>query len=324
MAKSSNQKMKILYLLKILFHESDAEHAISMKKILEKLEAYGISAERKSIYDDFEKLYVFGIEVKREKGGYYIDNREFEIAELKMLTDAVLASKFITERQTKNLIKKLETLASVHEAKLLDRQVYMMNANKGFNKAVYYNVDYIYEAINSNKQIEFKYFDIDINRKQIYRNNDKPYVVSPYALIWDDENYYLVAYNEKNEMIRHYRVDKMDAVNLKRKERIGKEEFDKLDMSSYTKSVFGMFGGKSEMASIVFPNRLIGVVYDRFGRDVTVIKQDEEHFMLRTKLVFSEQFYGWLFGLGSGIKIVSPPSASDKYKEMARNLIENH
>ncbi len=324
MAKSSNQKLKMLYLLQILNEESDEKHPIPMRKILEKLQARGVSAERKSIYDDVEMLYTYGVEVKKTNKGYYIDDRMFNISELKTLTDAVLAAKFLTHSQAEKMIKKFEKLASVHEAKQLDRHIYIMNENKGSNKSVSYIIDNIYEAINNNFQIEFKYFDLDIYKKIVYRHDGAIYQVSPYALIWDNENYYLLGYSHKDNMIRHYRVDKMDSLNIKEEARKGKEEFDKLNMSTYTNSVFGMYGGNTKKVSIEMENKLIGAVYDKFGKDVSIIKKDKDHFLVHADIVESAQFFGWLFGLSGSVKIVSPPETIEKYKEMARKVIQDN
>ena len=208
MAKSSNQKTKLLHLSRMLLRQSDEEHPLSVTQIIEGLARYDIRAERKSIYDDMEALRLFGLDIQCRKGkspGWFIGSREFELPEVKLLMDAVQSSRFITQKKSDALIRKLEGLASVHEAGQLQRQVYVSGRIKVMNESIYYNVDKLHTAIAGQRVITFKYFDYDIARQKVFRQEGKRYVVSPYGLIWNSENYYLVAFDHGHRELRHYR-----------------------------------------------------------------------------------------------------------------------
>lgn len=318
MAKSANQKLKLLYIARLLMRKSDENHLISTAQIIEELSHYGISAERKSIYDDIEALIYFGldiIQVKGRQGGYYLGERDFELPELKLLVDSVQSSKFITQDKTYDLIRKIENLASVYDGQLLQRQVYIQNRVKSMNESVYYAVDAISDAITQNKQITFKYFEFNIKKERVYKHNGQLYKVSPFALVWDNENYYMIAWDSAAEKIKHYRVDKMYGVSMTAEKREGAEAFEKTDMSAYTKSVFGMFGGKEEKVRLRFTNRLAGVVIDRFGRDTMIIKDGDEHFTISVNVVISQLFLAWVFGFGADAEILSPESAREEMKK---------
>lgn len=320
MPKSANQKLKLLYIARLLMRKSDENHLISTAQIIEELESEGISAERKSIYDDIEALKYFGldiIQVKGRNGGYYLGERDFELPELKLLVDSVQSSKFITQNKTYDLIRKIESLASVYDGQLLQRQVYIQNRVKSMNESVYYAVDAISDAITQNRQITYKYFEFNIKKERVYRHDGQLYKVSPFALVWDNENYYMLAWDSAAQKMKHYRVDKMYGVNMTDEKREGMEAFARTDMSAYTKSVFGMFGGQEEKVKIRFANRLAGVVIDRFGKDTTIIKDGDEHFTINVDVVISDQFLAWIFAFGTQAEIISPESVREKMKKHA-------
>ena len=199
MARSSFQKLKILYVMDYLLKNSDEEHPVSVAQIIAELASHGISAERKSIYDDIECLRDYGLDINQTGTGktncYYVSGRDFELPELKLLVDSVQCSKFITHKKTMSLIKKIGSLASVHEAKLLNRQVYVKNRIKTMNESIYYNVDEIHRGIAENKKIRFHYFEYTVQKERRFRRDGAWYVISPYSLGWDDENYYLVGFD---------------------------------------------------------------------------------------------------------------------------------
>lgn len=327
MAKLSNQKMKVLYLAKILLERTDEDNALSLAQIIEALSEYGVTAERKSLYDDFEALRVFGIDVEKKHGKtveYYIANREFELAELKLLVDAVQASKFITHKKSTELIKKIEGFASVHEARQLHRQVFVANRIKTMNESIYYTVDYIHDAISGNSQISFEYFDWNEKKEKVLRHDGKLYVVSPWALTWDDENYYMIAYDAEAEKIKHYRVDKMLNITVLSTEREGAENFEDFDMALYSKKTFGMYGGKDEFVTIQCKNSLAGVMVDRFGADVIMTPVDPEHFSVTIKVAISPLFFTWIMNFGADIKIISPQNVIDEFLATAKKAIEQY
>ncbi len=328
MAKSSNQKGKLLYLMQILLQETDEDHTLSMNEILEKLKAYDIEAERKSIYSDIETLRSFGLDIIGEQQGktygYFVGSRSFELAELKLLVDSVQSAKFITTRKSNELIKKIEGLASKYEAKKLQRQVYVAERIKTMNESIYYNVDAIQEAISENQQIRFQYFQWNVKKEMELRHDGAFYQVSPWALTWDNENYYLIAYDEGEGQIRHYRVDKMLHISGIDKKREGKEAFHSCDMAAYTRKMFSMYAGREETVVIRCENHLSGAVVDRFGKEVSMRKDDENHFLARVKVAVSPQFLHWVMALGDGAKIVSPQSVVTDVKNEIERLTRQY
>ena len=327
MAKSSNQKLKLLYLLRYLMQHSDEAHPVSMAQIIEELARNGISAERKSIYDDVEALRLFGVDIvqlKGKNGGYYIGERDFELPELKLLVDSVQSSKFITQDKTHKLIKKIESLASLYDGQLLQRQVFVTNRVKSMNESIYYTVDVISDAITQNRKIRYQYFEYTVDKEKKLRHDGAFYEVSPFALIWDDENYYMLAWDSAAEIMKHYRVDKMQKVSLADDEREGLADFEKTDMSAYTKTVFGMFGGEEQKVKLRFSNHLVGAVLDRFGRDSIIIKDGDEHFTVTVNVVVSPQFFGWVFGFGKEVEIISPEEVRTEMKKQAEEICRNY
>lgn len=311
MPKSPNQKLKLLYLLRYLMKNSDEAHPVTVQDMIEELARQDISAERKTIYDDIESLRRFGIDVVQRKDkstGYYVAARDFELPELKLLVDSIQSSKFITQRKTLSLIKKLENLASVYDAQLLERQVYVRGRVKSMNESVYYNVDEISGAISRDRAIRFKYFEFTVAGERRYRHEGAWYIVSPFALMWDDENYYLLAWDASAARLKHYRVDKMTHIEALEQRREGKEAFRKLDMSSYSQRVFGMFAGEEKRVRLRFLNHLAGAVIDRFGKDTILTPDGDEHFIIAVDLVVSPQFFAWVFGFGAEAEILSPES----------------
>lgn len=323
MAKSEKQKMKLLALLEILKEFTDEEHGISMSEIISQLEQREIHAERKSIYSDITLLNDNGYEIEKskEKGNvnYCLLNRDFELPELKLLVDAVQASKFISEKKSNELIKKIEALASKYQARALQRQVYVANRVKTNYESVYYNIDDINQAINSNSRISFDYYEWTLEKTMELRENGKKSAISPWALMWDDENYYMVAFDGESETIKHYRVDKMRRITLENIPRDGKENFEKFDMAVYAKKVFNMFTGNEQVVKLEFKKRMIGVVMDRFGKDVMIMPGEGDTFVVNVKVSVSNMFFGWIIGLGDGVKILGPDPVLEQFgQEMER------
>ena len=321
MARSPNQKLKLLYLMQFLLEKSDENHPLTVQEMIDALAKHDISAERKSIYDDLEALRLFGLDIVQSKGkttGYYIASRDFELPELKLLVDSVQSSKFITHKKTLALIRKIERLASVYDAQLLQRQVYVRNRVKSMNESVYYNVDEISNAINADRQIRFRYFELDVNKQRRFRHNGAVYEISPFALMWDDENYYMLGYDAAAGKMKHYRVDKMVGIEATRQERQGKDCFAGIDMSAYSKQIFGMFTGSEQTVKLRFENPLVGAVIDRFGKEVMLIPDGDEHFTVSVDVAVSPQFYAWLFGFGTAVEILSPESARREMSERAK------
>lgn len=327
MAKSEKQKMKLLYIMQLLFERTDEEHAVTTREIIDYLAGKDIAAERKSVYADIETLIDYGmdiIKIKERPGGYYLVGRQFELAELKLLVDAVQSSKFITSKKSRELIEKLESLCSRAQAKQLHRQVVVTNRNKAVNENIYYNVDMIYNAIAENVKIRFQYFEWSVDKKMKLRREGAYYVVSPWLLTWDDENYYLIAYDDRSRMIRHYRVDKMLHIDLIDEIREGKEQFGNFDIAGYSQKTFGMFAGEEETVTLRCDSALTGVMIDRFGKDVAMRQLDEQHIQARVNVAVSRQFFGWLTGLGAAVRIESPKQVAEEYQKYLSGIIEQY
>lgn len=323
-----NQKLKILYLAKILMENTDANHDITLQEIIDKLSLYDVTAERKSLYDDIAQLDDFGIKIKKTQYGktfhYQVINRDFEIAELKLLVDAVASSKFITEKKSNELIKKIERLASKHQAQMLHRQVHVSGRVKAMNDDIMGNVDAIHHAISQNLQISFQYFQWNIKKEQELRHNGERYVISPWGLSWDDENYYMVGYDKNADMIKHYRVDKMLRIKIEVARREGRNKFTELDMAAYAKKMFAMFDGEEKHVELLCENGLVGVMIDRFGKDVKILKADDQHFKAFVKVAASKHFIHWIMALGDGVKIVGPESFVEEVQQEIQRLVTQY
>lgn len=327
MPRSFNQKLKILYLMKFLQEKTDREHPVSVKDIIQTMEAYGISVERKTVYDDIETLRTFGMKIGSRRGkpaGFYLEERTFELPELKFLMDAVQSSKFITEKQSAALVRKLEDLASVHEAKKLKSQVFLMPGIKTLNEEIYTNIETIYDAISANRQISFRYYQWTLSRELKPKRGGERYRISPGKLLWNNDNYYLMGLDESSGIVKHYRVDKMMDVAVEEEKRSGESVFRDFDMGRFSAETFGMFDGKETILKIRFSNELVGVVLDRFGKKAVLQRSDDTHFFLQTHIRVSGQFFGWLTGLGPGAEIVSPEKVRKEYKSFLTKILKTY
>mgnify|MGYP000667106675 CR=1 FL=1 len=320
-----NQKLKIMYLMKILLEETDEDHDLTLNEIVEKLKAYNVTAEGESRYSDIENLRTFGLDIIGMQYGktyhYKVASRQFQLVELKLLVDAVQSSRFITEKKSDELIAKLESYASKYEAKKLARQVNVNGRVKTMNERIYYSVDKIHEALNEESQIKFQYFTWTADKKMELKHGGAYYSVSPWALCWDDEKYYLVGYDNREYKIKHFRVDKMADVSVVYEEREGKEEFSKMQMSEYTNRLFGMFDGNLETVTLLCENHAANVIIDRFGTDIPLMKTDAEHFTVRVRVSVSKLFLSWIMAI-PGVKIVAPERTVDMMKSEIKRLQE--
>ncbi len=325
MARSANQKLKCLYLRQFLLENTDEAHPVTVSQMIDYLARHDIAAERKSIYDDIDGLRSYGLDIeyrKAQDGGYFIANREFQLPELKLLVDAVQSSKFLSLRKSNELIAKLEKLASRHEAQALRRQVYVTHRIKNMNESIYYNVDALHSAIAAGSRITFRYFDWDMNGKKKYRHEGKRYRISPWALLWDDENYYLVGYDAEHAERRHYRVDKMESITQTGEERLGKELFAGFDPAAYSRKVFGMYGGEPQKVTLRFESSMSNIVFDRFGRELILTPDRDGGFTVTVEVVPSPQFFAWLTGLGAPVKILSPQPIVQQFCDYLQSVLD--
>ena len=324
MARSANQKKKLPILAKLLLEKSDEEHPIPLPDMVAELERWGITAERKSIYDDMAQLAELGLDVQSRKGkggGWFVGSREFELAELKLLVDAVQSSRFLTEKKSAALIKKLESLASVHQARQLQRQVYVDRRIKTMNESIFYNVDKLHAAVAAGKMITFRYFEYNAKKEKTFRRDGARYRVSPFGLIWDSENYYLAAWDEVKGDLRHYRVDKMSDIVISGTAGTDRGDWDP---EGYASRHFGMHSGTPCRLRLRCRAGLAGVVIDRFGQDVMLVPDGEDHFTVTVDMVVSPNSWGWLFGLGDGVEVLSPAWAVEDYRKRLKTTLARY
>ena len=325
MPTSQNQKAKALYLMKILLEQTDEEHTLTIRELLCALAKYGVIAERKSIYSDLELLRKYGLDVEMRKDktfGYFIASRQFELPELKLLVDAVQSSRFITRKKSNELIRKLASLTSDHQAAQLRRQVLTADSPKAINESVYYNIDAIHSAINAGRRISFKYFDYSTGKTRQYRRGGEPYHQSPIALCWNDDKYYLVCYSEKYDDFVHFRVDRMSDVAVC-EEKVEKADVKRSRVSGHIRHVFGMYGGKVVRAKLRFDNSLVNAVLDRFGNDIRLYKVGDS-FDINVEVSESLTFLSWIVKFGDKAEIISPESLRVAMRELIEGLSQKY
>jgi len=328
MPKNPGQKKKILLIKSLLYEKTDENHGVSIEDIINYLEnEHFITAERKSVKEDIDTLCDLGDDICSYNVGskkyYYIASRTFELAELKLLTDSVQSSKFITQKKSAELIKKIESLTSVNEAKELSRQIYVTGKVKTMNESIYYTVDAIHSAMSQSRAIEFQYFDYDENKEKVLRHGGKVYTVSPWALISNEDNYYLRAFDHSEMILKNFRVDKMLSVAVSKQARLGKELYDKTDPEKYTQRTFGMYGDVEMLVAMEFHRSLCGVMIDRFGKDVTFFKTaDPDMIRITVNVNVGPNFLGWVMCFGGRVKIISPDAAVKKISELARDMLK--
>lgn len=329
MAKSSNQKLKMIYLMDKFIRDTDEEHGITIDDMVEYLAGYDIKSERKSLYDDIECLNNYGLDIIKEKKGretfYKLVSRDFELAELKLLVDSVQASKFITTAKTNELIKKIEALTSKYQAVELQRQVYVVNRVKNHNEKIYNFVDQLHEAIHNRNQISFQYGKWDTNKTLVPKHNGRLYYVSPWALSWYEENYYLIGYDHEEKKVKHFRVDKMLKLQLDENTDNYEKKPADFDLASYDNKTFGMYGGQEERVKLKVHNDLVGVILDRFGMDINIIPvKGEDAFTVNVDVAISKQFIGWLVGLVDEVEVMSPDSLREEVKKTLNNILKKY
>lgn len=328
MPRKEGQKLKLLTLLEILLRETDEKHPLSVPRLVELLRERGVEAERKSIYDDIETLNKipegpFNIMQQRGRGGgYYMAEGPFELAELKLLVDAVYASKFITARKSKLLIEKLGGFTSRYQQEELNRKVLVSGRIKSKEEKILYTVDTLHKAISAGWQVQFKYCDWDLQKRMTPRHGGQLYCVSPWVLVWENGNYYLIAHTEGR--LKHYRVDKMAEVHeLPDAPREGAAQYAEFNVNTYMQQMFGMFNGPLKKVTLRCENRFAGAMIDRFGTGPTLVPcTGGERFSLTVEVQVSPQFYGWVAGFGGGIEILAPADVRAEMKKLLDTLQE--
>ena len=322
MAKEAgiNQKLKFLYLADIFERETDEEHPLTVYDLSERLEALGINAARKTLLDDIKLLEDYGMDIISvsvgKMLGYYLGSRSFELPEIKLLADAVSSSRFITEKKSRVLLKKLEGLTDKYHGQEINRRVYVSNRIKSENESIYISIDVIRQAIDSGRKISFRYFDRTLDMKKKYRQGGR--TCSPYALAWNDGSYYLVGKQEKYPTLSNFRIDRMESVTvLDEKSEPVPEGFDP---AKYTSTTFSMFSGEECTVTLRFDNSLVNVAADKFGTDLILIPDGDDKFTVSVRLVAGAAFYGWLFQFGEKAEVMSPENIRREYAKMIENV----
>ena len=317
MPKQEGQKTKLLALLHIFEQKTDENHLLNVPQLVELLEQQGILAERKSIYSDIDTLCALGYDIQLRRGrggGYWMASRAFELSELKLLVDAVQASKVISARTSKKLIRKLEALCSEYEGTQLQRQVYVDGRPKTDSQTLLYSIDALHTAISAGRLVQFRY------------KNNSTWTVSPWQLAWEGGCYYLIAYQDEKDPanIRNYRVDRMSYVKVLDRPRRGKEAFAAFDLPSYLRKHFNMFGGPEYRVTLRCTADLEAAMRDRFGQDTLFLPEADGYFHFDAPVCVSDQFYGWVCGFGGKVEITSPAEVRQGLHDMVQELAEQH
>lgn len=324
MAKKFDEKLKLLHILRILQEETDSDHRIFVPDIIARLNDLGIQAERKSIYRDLDTLSTYGFDISHDRTGCALLSRDFQLPELKLLVDAVQASRFITGDQRRELLEKLTKLASRHQAKSLNRNIRIDEGDRNLNRSILNNIDWIHTAIAENKKISFQYFEWTPKKEQLLRHDGRRYEMSPWTLVWNNENYYMLAYDEKMDAIRHFRVDKMKNIRKTDAMREGYDTYSRFDFSKYSSKLFGMFSGDECTVTLKCENSIAGSIIDRFGTGVSIFPQSDGYFTCTVPVIVSPNFYSWVLQFGKRIEITAPADIRDGMKNLLSGVLENY
>lgn len=330
MAGVQKSKLKLLYIVDILKKKTDENHYLAATEICDELSQLDIPAERKSIYNDIDILREYGFDIihtgSKNRGGYFLGAREFELAELRLLSDAVQAANFISQKKTTQLVQKIESFASEKQAKILHSQVYVDNRPKCKNEEIYYTISLLDEAISAKVKVNFTYTKRRITEEFKTAKEEKSFTVSPYALIWSDDHYYLVCNNEKYDNLMHLRIDKIKHLE---KTSLPARHFSEVsdyknyfDSADYASKLFNMYSGEPKPVEFICNNDTLEPMLDRFGENVKIQKYDDEHFVLRTNVASSEGLVAWIVQFGGRVKVKSPNDLIYSVKQKASEILE--
>lgn len=312
-----NPKLRILCMADYFMHHTDEQHTVTVPELIALLGREGFAADRRTVYDDMQALGEYGLQIEKTRTkthNYYLAARQFELAELKLLVDAVQSAHFLSEKKSAELIGKLCTLTSEGQKDRLDRQVFVNHRLKSENERIYYNVDAIQTALSENRKLGFLYYEYTLSRALKARRDGEQYVVSPYLLSWTDDRYYLIADHPYHAGLVHFRVDKMQhAAVLEEKREL---KYPIPDAAVYARTMFSMFAGEEKTVLLRFDANLFGVAVDRFGRDVAVVASDDRTFTVRVRVALSRSFYAYLMQFGARVKLLSPPSAAEEFSAL--------
>lgn len=310
-------KERILYMLQLFQTQTDEEHPLSTFEIIDYFKERGVVTDRKTVRDDVDTLNSCGVEIMVIEGRpnrYYFADRKFQLPELKLLVDAVEASKFITARKSAELVRKITSMTSANHANELNRHLYTVGRIKPGNENIYYVVDTIFQAIKLERKISFQYFRYDVHRNRVARHNGEPFIFSPYAMLYNEDKYYVLGYYPVFDKITTFRVDRMGIPEILNEPiRPKPADFDPVD---YTVDVFSMYDGSRETVELLCENYMMDSVVDRFGDGIEVWIEDDEHFRVAVQVSVSQTFFAWVFQFAGHIQLLGPIDVREKYQEM--------
>lgn len=324
---SNPQKLKLLYLMQMMSEETDAEQGLTMGQILERLEALGIHAERKSVYRDIETLRDFGFDIRsyqRAPVEYALGERDFALSELELLIDTIQSTRFLTQRKSDSLVRSVKKLASANQRKLLDKRVHVNGRIKMQNESVFSNVDRIHEAITRRKKVTFLYFKYDADKQKVYQRDGERYEENPVHLVYSDGYYYLVAYNEKHESFPNYRVDRMDRIQISDEPMCRNERIANFSVEDLAEHAFGMYSGDKVNVTLLVEEEVMSSVIDRFGKDIHAFRVNDHQARVVVPVMKSRVFFGWLAQFGTSIRIEKPSKLAQEFVEYLREITEGY
>jgi len=330
MGKIKGQRIKLLYLADIFKKYTDEEHPLNASELIEKLEDMGIPVERKAIYGDISLLCEYGLDIIKTrvpKPGFYLASRDFEVPEIYLLADAVQAADFISHKKSRELIKKLEGMLSENEAGEISRRVYIDNRAKCENEEIFYSIDAASRAISDSKKLSFKYCKRSLKNGKM-ETSEKQMKVSPYALVWADDHYYLICNYEKYDNLMHLRLDRMKKAVISddaaRDFREVSEYKTGFDVADYASKAFSMFGGEQGSITLRCENDKLEQVIDRFGDKISIRESDDKSFLFEAKALISEGLVNWIMQFGDSISVVKPESLREAIKEKSEKIYANY
>lgn len=325
MAQDNYRKIKLLKLMELLRMDTDEQHPMTTNQICARLDEMGIICDRRTLSKDIALLNEQGYEVMDTSVGhekaYFVEDRSFSIPELKILMDAVQAASFVTEKKTAELLEKIAALGGSHRGEILKGNIVNFKTTKHSNEQIFYNVDALEQAIDQQKKVLFRYFDLNEHREKVYRRDGHRYVVEPIALVFNEDNYYMLCYSSRHQKISTYRVDRMEAVQVLEDSITDTAVTLKGEIGPYTEQVFKMYAGEAVDIVIEFQDNLIGVVFDKFGEDTKMMRCGDHKCVATVKVQISPVFWGWLFQFAGEMKLLSPEELTREYKERARTVI---
>lgn len=327
MRQENAYKIKLIKLLEILRQDSDEDHYIGTSELIDKLDKMGIVCDRRTLYKDIEVLNSFGYEVLCEKSPgksncYCVADRSFDVPELRILMDAVQASSFITPSKTEILLDKIADLGGSHRAELLQSNIVRFNTTKSTNENIFYSISEINAAIENNKKVSFEYFDFNEKHERVYRKERKRYFVNPMATIFDDDNYYLIAYYAKHPGVVHYRIDRMDMVEMVENQSRDIYNGEPIDLKHHKKTIFGMFQGETQEVEFQADKCLLDVIFDVFGDNIALEPLNGNTVTFKAEVQVSPTFLGWCYSFGNKLKVVSPDFVLDEIQEHIDSLVK--